>query len=46
MYLVREPAGRTLTPLGTVWNWTCRLCTHSNPDDEDICCQRCGAAKK
>ena len=30
---------------GTTWNWTCRLCTHSNPDDEDICCQRCGATK-
>ncbi|WP_461001259.1 hypothetical protein [Streptomonospora sediminis] len=27
-------------------NWTCRLCSYSNPDNEDICCQRCGAAKK
>ncbi|MBV2364876.1 hypothetical protein LG943_27230 [Streptomonospora sp. S1-112] len=27
-------------------NWTCRLCSYSNPDSEDICCQRCGAVKK
>ena len=27
-------------------NWTCRLCTHSNPDDEDICCQQCGGVKR
>ena len=30
---------------GTACEWTCRLCTHSNPEDEDICCQRCGATK-
>ncbi|MEU3019288.1 MULTISPECIES: hypothetical protein [unclassified Nocardiopsis] len=28
-----------------ICDWTCRLCTHSNPEDEDICCQRCGASK-
>ncbi|GAB2494661.1 MULTISPECIES: hypothetical protein [Nocardiopsis] len=45
MYLVRENAGAVPPLNGTTWNWTCRLCTHSNPDDEDICCQRCGAGK-
>lgn len=30
----------------TLRNWTCRLCEHSNPDNEDICCQQCGAAKR
>ncbi|MBB6171054.1 hypothetical protein HNR23_001114 [Nocardiopsis mwathae] len=27
-------------------NWTCRLCSHSNPDSETICCLQCGAAKR
>src|SRR5690625_2134924 len=27
-------------------NWSCRLCEHRNPDNEDICCQQCGAAKR
>ncbi|MBE1457404.1 rubrerythrin [Nocardiopsis terrae] len=40
----RSVTGRLLH--GTTWNWTCRLCTYSNPDDEDICCQQCGAAKR
>ncbi|MDT0303301.1 hypothetical protein [Streptomonospora wellingtoniae] len=46
---MREPSTRTGPVLGSaliVRNWTCRLCTYSNPDSEDICCQRCGAAKK
>ncbi|MEV2278855.1 hypothetical protein AB0I72_25035 [Nocardiopsis sp. NPDC049922] len=46
MYLVREAAAVDPTAHGTTWNWTCRLCSHSNPDDEDICCQRCGAMKR
>ncbi len=40
---VRALAG-ALLPDATC-DWTCRLCTHSNPEDEDICCQRCGATK-
>ncbi|MCY9784729.1 hypothetical protein KIK06_12590 [Nocardiopsis sp. EMB25] len=46
MYLVREAAVVDLATHGTTWNWTCRLCNHSNPDDENICCQHCGATKR
>ncbi|AFR08955.1 MULTISPECIES: hypothetical protein [Nocardiopsis] len=41
----RHPVPRI--PLdGITRNWTCRLCSHSNPDDEDICCQQCGGVKR
>ena len=40
-----RPAPRT-RPSHLIRNWTCPLCTHSNPDDEDICCQQCGAGKR
>ncbi|WP_283091604.1 hypothetical protein [Nocardiopsis sp. MG754419] len=33
-------------PGPTTLNWTCPLCSHRNPEDEDICCQQCGAGKR